>query len=136
MSRTMLGFVLLISLPTLGAGQSLDDHSQYYAFVAPGAFISEGAATMEFGGGAEWFVSDVLAMGVDGSTANYGLYNGSNAGANITQSVLSGASYSIYRPTGGGDIHVSNTRLIGAVSAEVTCVAVSRSNTFYENSCP
>ena len=71
MSRTMISLVLLIGLPTLGAGQSLDDRSQYYAFVAPGAFISEGAATMEFGGGAEWFVSDVLAMGVDGSIMLY-----------------------------------------------------------------
>jgi hypothetical protein len=67
----MIGLVLLIGLPTLSAAQSLEDRSQFYAFVAPGTFVSEGAATMEFGGGAEWFVSEVLALGLDGSIMLY-----------------------------------------------------------------
>jgi hypothetical protein len=72
MSRTVIGLVLLIGLPALSGAQSFEERSRnFYLFGAPGVFISEGAATMEFGGGAEWFVSRVFAMGVDGSVMIY-----------------------------------------------------------------
>jgi hypothetical protein len=121
-------------------GYGLYNYDGATATLRGGSFIgrggTQGRGVMNYSSTTSLDAERISAMGVDGSSANYGLYNGSSAVADITQSVLSGSSNSIYRPPGGGDIHVSNTRLIGAVSAEVTCVAVSRLSNFYENSCP
>jgi len=77
---------------------------------------------------------NVTALGKGGSN-NYGLFNfSSSATANVTQSVLEGATNSVYS---GGSVTVSNSRLAGgAVSGAVTCVAVSRGTTFNANGCP
>jgi hypothetical protein len=70
-----------------------------------------------------------------GGTTNRGIYNLSSATANVTQSVLEGATHSVYRST--GTVTVSNSRLIGGtVGGTVTCVAVSYGTTFYPGSCP
>jgi hypothetical protein len=78
----------------------------------------------------------VTALGENGSSANYGLYNfDTNSTANVTQSVLAGATNSVYR--GSGSVTVSNSRLVGgAVSGTVGCVAVSRGTTFNASGCP
>jgi hypothetical protein len=76
----------------------------------------------------------VTALGENGSSNNYGLYN-TTATANVTQSVLEGATNSVYRSS--GSVTVSNSRLAGnAVSGTVTCVAVSRGTTFNASGCP
>jgi hypothetical protein len=71
----------------------------------------------------------VTALGEDGSSANYGLVSSSNGGTtNVTQSVLEGATNSVYRT--GGDVTVSNSRLAGVgVSGPVTCTLVTRGTT-------
>jgi hypothetical protein len=70
-----------------------------------------------------------------GGTTNRGIYNLSSATANVTQSVLEGATNSVYRSTGA--VTISNSRLIGGtVGGTVTCVAVSYGTTFYPGSCP
>jgi hypothetical protein len=121
-------------------GYGLYNYDGATATLRGGSFVgrggSQGRGVMNYSSTTTLDAERISAMGLDGSSANYGLYNGSNAEANVTQSVLSGGSYSIYRPSNGGDIHVSNSRLVGAVSADVTCVAVSRFSTFYENTCP
>jgi hypothetical protein len=77
----------------------------------------------------------VTALGENGSNNNYGLRSSVNATANVTQSVLEGATNSVYR--GSGSVTVSNSRLVdGVVSGAVTCVAVSWNTTFYPGSCP
>jgi hypothetical protein len=77
----------------------------------------------------------VTALGENGSNNNYGLSSSVNATANVTQSVLEGATNSVYR--GSGSVTVSNSRLVdGVVSGAVTCVAVSWNTTFYPGSCP
>jgi hypothetical protein len=77
----------------------------------------------------------VTALGENGSNNNYGLRNSVNATANVTQSVLEGATNSVY--LGTGFVTVSNSRLVdGVVSGAVTCVAVSWNTTFYPGSCP
>jgi len=83
-----------------------------------GIVNNAGSATLE--------AKSVTALGENGSSANYGLRNiGSSASANVTQSVLEGATWSVYRQ--GGSVTVSNSRLAGnAVSGTVTCVLVTR----------
>ena len=66
----------------------------------------------------------VTALGRIGSGANVGLYNYDNAAAFITQSVLTGATMSVYRSS--GTVTVSHSRLVGAASGTVTCVVVTR----------
>jgi hypothetical protein len=82
--------------------------------------------------------ASVTALGEGGSSYSLGLDNGnsgSSATANVTQSVLEGATNSVV--LGSGTITVSNSRLAGnAVSGAVTCVAVSRGGTFNPNGCP
>ena len=69
----------------------------------------------------------LAALGENGSSSNYGLYN-SSATANITQSVLEGASYSVNRIS--GNVTVSHSRLVGgSASGTVTCVLVTRDTT-------
>jgi hypothetical protein len=78
---------------------------------------------------------NITALGENGSSGNYGLYNYSGATANVTQSVLQGTTNSVYRAS--GTVTVSNGRLVGAaVSGTVTCVAVSRGTTFNASGCP
>ena len=78
---------------------------------------------------------NVTGLAMNGSNVNYGLYNDSSATANVTQSVLEGASNSVL--SSSGTITVSNSRLAGnVVSGTVTCVAVSRGGTFNANGCP
>jgi hypothetical protein len=78
----------------------------------------------------------ITAAGEDGSTNNYGLSNSSSATANVTQSMLEGATHSVSHDD-SGSVYVSNSRLAGnAVSGTVTCVAVSRNVTFNANGCP
>jgi hypothetical protein len=90
--------------------------------------ISNNTATLE--------AQSVIALGEDGSSHNFGLDNlNSNSVANITQSVLGGATNAVYHSS--GSVTVSNSRLVGgAVSGTVTCVAVSRGGTFNANGCP
>lgn len=72
MSRTVVGLVFLISLPTLCTAEGLEDRRRnIYVFAAPGAFVSEGATTLEVGGGAEWFVHKGIALGVESSFLAY-----------------------------------------------------------------
>jgi len=78
---------------------------------------------------------NVTALGENGSS-NYGLWNVNNATANVTQSVLEGATQSVNHDN-TGSVTISNSRLAGAaVSGTVTCVAVSRGGTFNANGCP
>jgi hypothetical protein len=78
----------------------------------------------------------VTALGDNGSISNYGLMNTSSAIASATQSVLEGALKSVDHDD-SGQVTVSNSRLVGSgVSGTVTCVAVSRGNTFNANGCP
>jgi len=82
--------------------------------------VGESGTTLE--------AESVTALGENGSSGNFGLYNGNNASANLTQSVLMGASNSVQR--NGGTVTVSNSRLEGnAVSGTVTCVLVTRGTT-------
>ena len=77
----------------------------------------------------------ITTVGKEGSGANFGLYNGSSATANMTQSVLQGSTNSVFRASGA--VTVSNSRLrLNGVSGTVTCVAVSRDNTFNASGCP
>lgn len=84
--------------------------------------------------------ANVSTIGEGGSGGNYGLYN--DAGVpqtSITQSVLQGSTYSVYRAAiGGGSLYVSHSQLVdgAANSALVTCTAVSRNTTFNANGCP
>ena len=76
----------------------------------------------------------VTALGED-ATNNYGLEHASTTSADVTQSVLEGATYSVHRSA--GTIIVSNSRLIGgATGGTITCVAVSRGGTFNASGCP
>jgi hypothetical protein len=71
----------------------------------------------------------VTALAEDGSSYNCGLYNSSYATANVNQSVLEGATRSVY--SASGSVTVSNGRLAGgAVEGNgVTCVLVTRGTT-------
>jgi hypothetical protein len=67
----------------------------------------------------------ITAQGVNGSN-NYGLFT--TGTANVTQSLLEGASNSVFNST--GSITVSNSRLVGGAKAgTVTCVLVTRGTT-------
>jgi hypothetical protein len=78
----------------------------------------------------------VTALGEGSSGANYGLHTyGNSSTADVTQSVLEGASSSVM--CASGVITVSNSRLVdGTTGGVVTCVGVSWDTTFYPNSCP
>jgi hypothetical protein len=78
----------------------------------------------------------VTALGENGSSYNFGLYNYNDATANVTQSVLEGATNSVSHFS--GSVTVSNGRLVGgAVSGAVTCVLVTRGTTIStDGSCP
>ena len=78
----------------------------------------------------------VTALAENGSGSNYGLYNSNSATANVTQSVLEGATNSVYRVS--GTVTVSNGRLVGAVSGTVACVLVTRGTIISTNgsTCP
>jgi hypothetical protein len=87
-------------------------------------------------GGVTLVAQGITALGVDGSSANYGLYNYATATADVTQGVLEGATNSVYHDD-SGSVTVSNSRLVGnPVFGAVTCVAVSRGGTFNANGCP
>ena len=59
---------MLLSVPTLSTAQIDEDLKQQgYVFAAPGAFIPEGATTLEFGGGMQWLVYRGLGLGFDAS---------------------------------------------------------------------
>jgi hypothetical protein len=81
---------------------------------ARGIFNGTNGATLQ--------ATSIVASGEGGNT-NLGLDN--NATAIVAQSVLEGASNSVYRS--GGSVTISHSRLEGgAVSGSVTCVLVSR----------
>jgi hypothetical protein len=64
--------LMLLSVPALSAAQVADDlQQQGYVFAAPGAFVSEGAATLEFGGGMQWLVYRGLGLGFDASLMGF-----------------------------------------------------------------
>jgi hypothetical protein len=72
MSRAVFGLVLLLFLPALVSAQDVEQRSrEIYLFGAPGVFLSDGWATLEFGGGAEWFVHKGFALGLDASILTY-----------------------------------------------------------------
>jgi hypothetical protein len=72
MSRVAFVLVLLFSLTALCSAESPEGRRrQGYLFTGPGAFLSEGAATFQFGGGVEWFVYEGLAFGGEASLLTY-----------------------------------------------------------------
>ena len=78
---------------------------------------------------------NITADGQQGSSTNYGLSNEVSAIAELTQSVLDGATFSVIRA--GGTVTVTNSRLIGlGASGAVSCVAVSRGAVFNTSVCP
>jgi hypothetical protein len=79
--------------------------------------------------------SSVIALGKDGSSTNYGLKNMNVSMADVAQSVLEGATFSVH--SGDGAVTVSNSRLAGnTVWGAVTCLAVSRGGIFNVSGCP
>lgn len=89
--------------------------------------------------------ASITALGEGGSGFNFGLINGnsaptSNATANVTQSVLEGATNSVILDS--GTVTVSNSRLAGnsvsIVSGTITCVLVTRGTNISTDgvSCP
>jgi hypothetical protein len=85
---------------------------------------SEAYSIYNIGSGTTLEAENLTALGEDGSSTDYGLYN-IGATANITQSVLEGASYSVYLIS--GNVTVSHSRLVGgSASGTVTCVLVTR----------
>jgi hypothetical protein len=130
------------SVTALGEnGSSYNDglYNHESAALRGGSFTGRGG-TYAYGiyntdSGADMKAESVTALGENGSGNNYGLRNASSATANVTQGVLEGATYSVYRTS--GTVTISNSRLVGgAVSGTVTCVAVSRDITFNANGCP
>ncbi|MFO7743736.1 MAG: pectinesterase family protein [Anaerolineae bacterium] len=76
----------------------------------------------------------VTALG-ESATNNYGLEHVSTSTADVTQSVLEGATYPVLQSAGA--ITVSNSRLVGGASGgTITCVAVSRGVWFTSSGCP
>jgi hypothetical protein len=68
----------------------------------------------------------ITARGVNGSSNTYGVFSiGNDATADITQSVIEGATNSAYVAP-KGTMTLSHTRLIGTASSEVVCVLVTR----------
>jgi hypothetical protein len=105
-----------------------------------GSFTGRGGSgaygIISYGSSATLKAESITALAENGSSASYGLYNSDYATANVTQSLLEGATNSVYRGA-GGSVVVSNGRLVGgAVAGTVTCVAVSRDTTFNANGCP
>ena len=82
--------------------------------------------------GATLEAESVSALGENGSV-NYGLYN-YDATADVTQSVLEGATNSVSRAS--GTVTISNGRLVSVTYGTVTCVAVSQGTAFYASVCP
>jgi hypothetical protein len=130
------------SVTALGENGSSYNYGLYNhesAALRGGSFTGRGG-TYAYGiyntdSGADMKAESVTALGENGSGNNYGLRNASSATANVTQGVLEGATYSVYRTS--GTVTISNSRLVGgAVSGTVTCVAVSRDITFNANGCP
>jgi hypothetical protein len=109
----------------------LDNHYGAVTTLIGGSFTGRGGqgaiGIANFGTLAEG--RDITALGETGISYNYGLYsNSSGATADVTQSVLEGATYSVIRSS--GTITVSNSRLAGnVVSGTVTCVLVTRGTT-------
>jgi fibronectin-binding autotransporter adhesin len=96
------------------------------AFTGRGGTYAYGIATN--GSDTTLEAESVTALAENGSSGNYGLYNDGSATANATQSVLEGATNSVYRDS--GSVTVSNGRLAGgAVNGTVTCVLVTRGTT-------
>jgi hypothetical protein len=88
------------------------------------------------GSGTALEADSVAALGENGGITSLGLFNTDSATANVTQSVLDGEFEAVHHDD-SGQVTVSNSRLVhGAVSGTVTCVAVSRDNTFNANGCP
>lgn len=97
------------------------------SFTGRGGGIASGVAN---GGdsNAVLTVERATLLGENG-TSNYGLWNKWSATASVTQSVLEGATNSVFHES--GTVTVTNSRLVGnSVSGTVTCVAVSRGITF------
>jgi len=107
------------------------------SFAARGGISAKGI--LNGGAGATVEAFNITAVGENASSTNYGLFNAqTNTGsgtANVSQSVLEGAFFSVYRYS--GTVTVSNSRLMGGgVSGAVICVAVSRGIAFNPIGCP
>ena len=64
--------LMLLSVPAFSGAQVADDlRRQGYVFAAPGTFISEGATTLEYGGGMQWLVYRGLGLGFDASLMGF-----------------------------------------------------------------
>jgi hypothetical protein len=88
------------------------------------------------GSGSILKADSVNALGESGGTTSRGLFNTDSATVNVTQSVLDGAFEAMHHDDSGA-VTVSHSRLVGgAVCGTVTCVAVSRGDTFNANGCP
>ncbi|MGD2147408.1 MAG: hypothetical protein PVH41_12000 [Anaerolineae bacterium] len=132
------------SVTALGEGSSnitmgLENYDGAQATLRGGSFAARGAidaiGIANHASSSTLAAERVSALGEDGSSSNYGL-SSTGAAANVAQSVLEGETNSVYHDD-SGQVTVTNSRLVdGAVSGTVTCVAVSRDNTFNANGCP
>jgi hypothetical protein len=120
-----------------GDNYGLYNTSTVTATLRGGSFIGRGGTVTRgiynTGSSATLQAERITALG-ESATNNYGLYNSGGATADVTQSVLGGATNPVYRST--GTVTVSNSRLIDKpVAGTVTCVAVSRAGNFLATGC-
>jgi hypothetical protein len=127
------------------------------SFTARGGEIAFGI--VNDGVGSLLVAEGVRALGEDGSGTNAGLRNlagsatlrncsfaargvyasgltvdGDTGTADVSHSVLQGDSYSVNRVL--GTARVSHSKLVGSVTGNPTCLAVSTETLFYTNTCP
>jgi hypothetical protein len=124
-----------ISVTALGENGSnlnygLNNYTGAAAILHDSSFTGRGGESAygiyNYGASSTLEAESITALGENGSSFNMGLSG--SATANVTQSVLEGATYSIYKS--GGSITVSNSRLAGGTAAgSVTCVLVTRGTT-------
>jgi hypothetical protein len=131
-SGTTLEAEDVTALAENGSSQNLGLHNGLAeATLRGGSFIARGDGSAwgiyNAGSVATLEAESVTALG-EGGSSNYGLYNLGDATADVTQSVLEGATNPVLQVA--GSVTVSNSRLVGnAVSGTVTCVLVTRGTT-------
>ncbi len=127
------------SFTALGGSSSLNYgvmNDSATAMLRGGAFVARSGddATGIYNAGT-LTAQGITVLGESATLTNYGLEHASLNSADVTQSVLEGATYSVLRSA--GSITVSNSRLVdGATSGTITCVGVSRGATFNASGCP
>ena len=139
-SGTTLEATGIAALAENGSSTNQGLYNSATAILYGGSFTGRGGGATalgiyNYGSSATLEAESVTMLGENGSSVNHGLSNNGSATANVTQSVLQGATNSVNCIT--GSVTVSNSRLAGgAVFGTVTCVAVSRGTTFNANGCP